>query len=365
MDLLDCVFIILIEMQTPTFKQHKHWQTDLAHSLRSFKAVKDYFKLDYDYDENYASLIPLDFAQKIKQAGRESPLWKQFIPTPEENHPEGFSDPIGDVKNARGSGIIQKYKSRVLFTPTSSCPVACRYCFRKNQLNNHDSIFKQNVRNLKNYLIEHPEINEVILTGGDPLILNNNNLQKLFEILSFMKIKFLRIHTRTPIILPNRINQGLVDILKNFEQKFQKIIFVLHTNHALELDHDVVKALDKLRDIKLKKLTQSVLLSQVNDRHEILLELFYKILDLDFTPYYLHHPDKARGAMHFYLPLEQGRKIYNQLRNELPGWAIPHYIIDHPDGVGKQLAFNPESYKFSGHLIDKTGQRRPYEISQH
>lgn len=347
-------------MQTQAFKKKDHWQTDLANSLRNFKGIKDYFELDYNYSEHYSSLIPLNFAKKIKAAGEGSALWNQFIPSPKEDWPEGYADPIGDVKNAKGGGIIQKYKSRILFTPTATCPVACRYCFRKNQLNDHDTIFKQNSLQLREYLTTHPEINEVILTGGDPLMLNNNNLLKLFEMLSFMNIKYLRIHTRTPIILPKRINQGLINILNSFADQFQKIIFVLHTNHATEMDEEVGKALLKLKTLPIKKLTQSVLLKEVNDSTGALTQLFHRVLDLDLTPYYLHHPDKAKGAMHFYIPLKEGRKLYNQLRDELPGWGIPHYIIDHQAGAGKQLAFNPESIEFSGKLLDRHNELRDY-----
>ena len=175
------------------------------------------------------------------------------------------------------------------------------------------------------------------------------------------KIKYVRLHTRTPVIIPKRIDKGFVDLLDEFSIKFNKIILALHTNHVDELDESVSHKLLLLKDIPIKKLTQTVFLKDINDSKQVLLNLFHKVLELDFTPYYLHHPDKALGAMHFYFSLQRGREIYNQLRDELPGWAIPHYIIDHSSGSGKQFAFNPESYQFSGKLLNKTGELLTYE----
>lgn len=340
--------------------ENKHWQYELKHALKNYADIAQFFELPLITNLNYSCHIPRKFAEKIKNMGENSPLWKQFVPTVNEQNPLGLIDPIGDLKMAKGHGIIQRYKSRILFTPTPFCPIICRYCFRKNELSSHDEIFNQSTQKLKEYLASHPEINEVILTGGDPLMLNNNKLIQLLELLSFTGVKFIRFHTRTPIILPSRINEGLIKLLQNFSNKFSKIIFVLHTNHSDEIDSEVQKSLLKLKELNIHRLTQTVLLKDVNNTKNDLLHLFYKILECDFTPYYLHHPDKVKGAMHFWLPLEEGRKIYARLRDELPGWAIPHYIIDHPSGHGKQLAFNPESYNFSGKFLNKDGDLLTY-----
>ena len=352
---------IITESNRPSLQLNQnHWQSQLRTALKTYPETRSFFELKEDFESKYNNFIPLKLAHKIKQAGPSSPLWKQFIPVADENDEIGFHDPIGDLASAKGNGIIHRYESRILFTPTTFCPVICRYCFRKNQLSEHDPIFKTNFIELKKYLIQNPQVNEVILTGGDPLMLNNNKLIELFEMLSFQNIKFLRIHTRTPIILPERINEGFIKLLQNFSSKFTKIIFVLHTNHADELDQDVSLALNKLRQAPIKKLTQSVLLHEVNNSSQDLENLFYKVLDCDFTPYYLHHPDKAKGAMHFWLPLEEGRRIYAKIRDKLPGWAIPHYTIDHPSGDGKQHTFNPESFSFSGKLLNKDGDLLTY-----
>lgn len=335
------------------------WQNQYRNSLRSYKEIESFFNLKPANLKNYSCLIPIKFAKKIKAAGRDSVLWKQFIHSEIEEElgeaspqNKGLLDPIGDKKNSKGQGIIHRYRSRILFTPTTNCPIICRYCFRKNELSSNDDIFKQNLIALKNYLMKNTDVNEVILTGGDPLILSNKKLGEIFECLESVNIKFVRIHTRTPIILPDRIDHGLIELFNKYESSFSKIIFVLHTNHIDEIDKDVASALKLLRKTNIAKKTQSVLLKGINNSTKDWLDLFYKLLDHDFTPYYIHHPDNVQGAKHFYLSLEEGREIYLKLRQDLPGWAIPHYVIDHPDGHGKQLAFNPESIEFSGKMLN-------------
>jgi lysine 2,3-aminomutase len=334
------------------FKEKDSWQTQYRNSLKSYQEIESFFNLPTSNLKKFTSLLPQHFAEKIKQAGPNSPLWKQFIHSEDELTDSGVTDPIGDKKHAKGNGIIHRYESRILFTPTTNCPIICRYCFRKNELSSNDDIFKQNLDALAQYLSAHQEVNEVILTGGDPLILSNKKLERIFSLLSSLNIKFLRLHTRTPIILPNRIDDGFIDLLKKFERSFTKIIFVLHTNHEDELDSEVCLSLNKLRETKVDKKTQSVLLKGINNTAEDLLKLFNKLLDCDFTPYYLHHPDNVYGAKHFCLSLEEGRHIYIKLRQKMPGWAIPHYVIDHPEGHGKQLAFNPENIEFSGKMLN-------------
>lgn len=333
------------------------WQQDFRNQLRSIEDINHYFNLKLQTDFSYSINIPLSFAKKIKRAGINSPLWKQFIPSNlEENQSLGFLDPIGDKKKSIGNGIIHRYKNRVLFTPTTVCPIICRYCFRKNELSSQDDIFKQNLEELTQYLNKNESIDEVILTGGDPLILSNEKLFKIFKKLAEQtKIKFLRVHTRTPIILPNRIDEEFLEIIDIFSRKFVKMNIVIHTNHEDELDKEVQNSLEKLSRLPIGLLSQSVLMKGINDTTKDLKNLFLKIVESKMTPYYLHHPDMAKGAMHFYLSLEEGRRIFAPLHDQLPGWAIAKYIVDNPQGHGKQNAFNPEKIEFSGKMLDKNG----------
>lgn len=316
----------------------KHeWKFIFRNSLKSTKAIKDFFNTDIDQTPEYFTSIPMNIAERIKYEGMDSPLAKQFIPSLDENSKSGYKDPIGDLKNSKGHGIIHRYKSRILFTPTTICPIQCRYCFRKNELNENDPIFKKSLFELKKYIEENEEVEEVILTGGDPLMLDTKKLKEITEVLHSVKIKYLRFHTRTPVIIPERIDAEFIDFLKSIEEKFVRVTIAIHSNHKSEITDEVRQSLLKLKNLRIHKIVQTVLLKGVNDSADSLTLLFKKLISCDFTPYYLHHPDQARGAMHFYLPIKDGKSIYKELRQNLPGWAIPHYILDSSSGNGKTL----------------------------
>lgn len=333
------------------------WTDEFRDSLKSTKDLNDFFGTSFP-EINYPVFIPRTLAEKIKGAGEGSPLWKQFLPHIKENLTSGRVDPIGDKVHAQNNQLIHRYENRVLFTPTTVCPVLCRYCFRKNELASGDEIFQQKFTEAKKYLIDHPEINEVIFTGGDPLMLSNDKIafymQELSEISS---LKYLRFHTRTPVILPSRIEEGLLALLQSAKSMFKRSMVMIHINHITELTSDVIEAIEALNEHHIELYSQSVLLKGINDTTEDLEILFSTLADLNIKPYYLHHPDEAMGAMHFYLSLEEGRKIYAPLHHKLPGWAVPQYVIDIPGGEGKVSAFNPETFTFSGTLINRHGQQ--------
>jgi len=326
------------------------------------EAIKTYSDLEKVLDQklpktSYPIFIPKNFAKKILRAGDKSPLWKQFVPHPEENKKAGMNDPIGDKNHSKPGKIIHRYKNRLLFFPTPVCPITCRYCFRKNELANPSELFDGQLKEAINYLNNHPEVNEVILSGGDPLILSDEKLEVLFENFSKVpSIKYLRIHSRTPVILPSRVTESLCDLLSRYKKKFFSLIIAVHTNHSDELDDEVKASLINLKKTGVKLLSQTVLLKEVNDDLRSLKTLFTDLSDLGVTPYYLHHPDRVKGGMHFYLSLTEGRYLYHLLRNELPGWMIPQYVIDIPEGEGKSPAYNPEAFDFHGSLINKDGQ---------
>ena len=336
------------------------WQNDFSNSIRSLDEASLFF--DHPFDEaHYPIFIPKSFAKKIKALGPESVLWKQFLPNIIENEKStnsagGLYDPIGDKIHSKGNQIIHRYANRVLFTPTTVCPIACRYCFRKNELANHDKIFEPHFNETLNYLRENTEINEIIFSGGDPLILTNEKLANYLEEFSKIEnIKYIRFHTRLPIILPSRIDGQFIDVLKKYSKKFNRLMLMIHVNHAAEIDAEVADSFLQLNENGIELFSQTVLLKDVNNNTDILKELFLKLSDLKVTPYYLHHPDQVLGAMHFYISLEEGRKIFAPLHNQLPGWALPQYVIDIPGGEGKTSAFNPENFSFSGKLINRNG----------
>ncbi len=336
------------------------WQDEIRQAIKSRRDLEMFLKTSIPATP-YQVFLPRTLAKKIQIAGPNSPLWRQFIPHRDENAPEGDYDPIGDKNFSRPGGIIHRYNNRLLFFPTMTCPIVCRYCFRKNEIENHDDIFKSQLSELIHYLQLHPEVNEVILSGGDPLMLSTKKLQKIADqLLDIKTIKYFRLHTRTPLVLPSRIDSELVDFLADSWQKFTHFQFMIHLNHPDELDCDVTTALKQLLAKVPVVKTQTVLLKGVNDSAETLKTLFTQIIDLKMSPYYLHHPDQVLGGKHFYLSIEEGRKIYLSLRNQLPGWALPHYVLDLPGGKGKVLAIGSEQLEFSGHFINKDLQLIEY-----
>lgn len=304
----------------------------------------------------------------------DSPLGRQFIPQANEGllrqQLKGLSDPIGDQAHFVAPQLIHRYRNRALFLPHSTCPVICRYCFRKNELararqSEGKELFLPDFQKTFTYLRRHPEIDEVIFSGGDPLVLSESSLDFYLEAFSSLpSLKYIRFHTRFPTVLPSRITDDFMDLLSLSQEKkrFQAFHIVVHINHRDELDKDVLHALEKLQKGPVNLLAQSVLLKGVNDDISSLKGLYDALNALGIRPYYLHHPDRVKGAMHFGLSLEEGRHLYAQLRDLLPGWAIPHYVVDIPGGKGKVSAFNPESYHYQGTLIDKDGRPQGVEF---
>lgn len=331
------------------------WQNEFKNAFKTTTELENFFDQKIP-DTKFSVFLPPKFAQKIKNAGPNSPLWKQFVPSELENHSSGMLDPIGDQKFLVTKNLIHRYENRVLFLPTTNCPVACRYCFRKNELND-STLFKSDLEASLNYIKNHPEINEIIFTGGDPFILSNEKiLQYCQSFETIDNIKMIRFHTRTPTIIPSRIDEGLLSVLKELKKNFLQVAVMIHTNHVSELDNEVCEALLKLKETGVMLFSQTVLLNEVNDNENDLIELFFKLGTLGINPYYLHHPDQAYGTDHYQIGLERGRNIYFKLRKKLPGWLIPQYIIDIPGGHGKVSAFNPESLKFNGELLDINGE---------
>ena len=340
--------------------QTQNWTTEFKNAFRDLQSLYAFLAFDSSGLEEVASLYPVflpkALAQKIKNQGPDGVLAREFLPLKSELAESGLADPIGDKNYLKAPQLIHRYPSRALFAPTTVCPVHCRYCFRKNELNQPDEIFKPEFEQTLDYLRAHSEISEIIFTGGDPFTLTNERLQFFINAFAAIpSIKDIRFHTRYPVILPERIEDGLLAVLSSATKKFRTVSVAVHANHASEFDDVAKVAIHKLAGSGIQLLSQTVLLKNVNDRTEDLLELFNLFIELKVRPYYLHHPDRVKGGMHFYLDLNSGRKLYHSLRKELPGWGIPQYILDLPGGDGKIPAFNPETHHFSGQLITLQG----------
>jgi len=341
--------------------KNQNWKNDLKEAFRSSTDLYQFLGWDPGVaarvEKTYPLFIPVMLAEKIKAQGPSGVLAREFLPHQDELNPQGLEDPIGDLEHYKAPQLIHRYASRALFTPTSICPVHCRYCFRKNELNADNELFSADFEKTLSYLRDHPEISEIIFTGGDPLTLSTEKLKKYIMAFSELKsITDLRIHSRYPVILPGRIDEDLKNLLREATQKFRTVSLAVHANHVTEFGEDSMEAITGLHQTGVQLLSQTVLLKGVNDSASELLDLINLFITLKVRPYYLHHPDQVKGGIHFYLSLEEGRKIYSKLRTKLPGWALPQYIIDIPGGAGKVSAFNPESTAFGGQLMGLSGE---------
>ena len=265
----------------------------------------------------------------------EDPVGLQFIPHASEliTAPHENADPIADEALSPLSGIVHRYPDRALLKPLLACPVYCRFCFRREQVGPDGGLLSDaELAAAYAYLASRPEIREVIITGGDPLILSPRRLGEILRNLSAIAhVETLRIHTRVPVADPALITDALAAALD-----IEKPLFIAaHINHAAELTAAAVSALRKLQRLGIPILGQSVLLAGVNDSEEALGDLFRAMLRARIKPYYLHQLDAAPGTARFHVPPARGRQILANLRGHISGTALPTYIYDRPGGLGK------------------------------
>ena len=257
----------------------------------------------------------------------------QFVPTSAELtiRPEELYDPIGDDAHSPVPGLTHRYPDRVILHSTQTCEVYCRFCFRRETVGEDGTLTETELDAILSYLSDHPQIHEVILTGGDPLVLSPRRLGRLMARLRALPhLEVIRFHTRVPVVAPHRITPDLLDALRG-----STVYMVVHTNHPAELTEEARAALARLADAGIPLLSQSVLLRGINDSAETLTALFRGLIRNRVKPYYLHHCDLARGTSHFRTTIGEGQAIMTALRGRLSGIAMPTYVLDIPGGFGK------------------------------
>jgi EF-P beta-lysylation protein EpmB len=271
-------------------------------------------------------LVPASYLSRIERGKPADPLLVQVLPVAAEDvDVAGYtSDPVGDAAAAIAPRLLQKYAGRALMVVTGACAVHCRYCFRR-EFPYHELAPAEATWDLAiDALAADDSIEEVILSGGDPLTMPDRGLIKLaIELAAIPHLRRLRVHTRLPIVIPSRVTDELVDWLTGSRLT---PIMVLHANHARELDSNVARAVDRLRSARVMVLNQAVLLARVNDSADAQCELSLRLIEIGVTPYYLHQLDRVRGAAHFEVPIDRGREIIAEMRRRLPGYAVPQYV---------------------------------------
>jgi lysine 2,3-aminomutase len=290
-----------------------------------------------DVAARYAVAIPPALAALIDRSDPNDPIARQFVPDTAELdvRPEENGDPIGDHAHSPVEGIVHRYPDRVLFKLTHVCAVYCRFCFRREMVGpNHPNALSADARRRAlDYIAAHPEIWEVILTGGDPLVASARRLSDTLRALAEVgHVKVLRIHTRVPIAAPETITPALVRALK---VKGKPTWVAVHVNHPRELGPDQRAAIARLADAGLPLVSQTVLLKGVNDSVEVLEALMRALGACRIKPYYLHHADLAPGTAHLRTDIETGQALMRALRGRVSGLCQPEYVLDIPGGHGK------------------------------
>jgi lysine 2,3-aminomutase len=298
----------------------------------------------------------------IDRTATNDPIARQFVPDRREAivAPEELDDPIGDRPHSPVKGIVHRYPDRVLLTPLFTCPVYCRFCFRRTVVG--EGLLDEDALNKAvDYIRDHSEIWEVILSGGDPLILSPRRLSALIDKLDAIDhVGVIRIHTRVPVVDPARITDDLIASLR----RDTPVYVAIHCNHANELSDDATAAIRRLADGGLPLLSQTVLLNGINDDPETMETLMRTLIRNRIKPYYLHHGDLARGTGHFRTTLAAGRALMRTLRGRLSGIAQPTYVLDIPGGHGKvPVSHNyvePSDSAGAWVVEDWQGDKHPY-----
>ena len=318
------------------------WQSELAYAITSVAELLHRLELDHIADRvvldpDFRLRVPRAFVDKMQRGDSADPLLAQVLPLIAENDQRGQIDPVGDLEAMTSPGVLHKYRGRVLLITTGACAVHCRYCFRRHFPYADANPIKNGWHEALTYLATHDDIREVILSGGDPLLMANDKLSLLLaELEQITHIKWLRIHTRIPVVLPSRIDTNLITLL---HQLRFKTTIVIHANHANELMADEARALNRLADGSVTLLNQSVLLRGVNDSADALSRLSKRLFDCRVLPYYLHMLDPVQGAMHFDVPQEHAVTIVDELRANLPGYLVPRLVREIQGETSKTAIF--------------------------
>lgn len=285
----------------------------------------------------YAVAVTPVLAALVDRSDPADPIARQFVPDTREldTGPEELADPIGDGAHSPVPGIVHRYPDRVLLKLVGVCAIYCRFCFRREMVGPgaESSLSDAALDGALAYVAGHPEIWEVVVTGGDPLVAAPRRLADLMARLAAIgHVRIVRFHTRVPIAAPERITPALVAALRRPDLT---TYVAVHANHARELGPEARAALGRLADAGIALVGQSVLLAGVNDAADTLAALFRALVECRVKPYYLHHPDLAPGTAHFRLPLARGQELMQALRGRVSGLALPTYVLDIPGGHGK------------------------------
>jgi EF-P beta-lysylation protein EpmB len=318
------------------------WQVILSDLITDPKELLQILELEPPAETLSKSILkqfplkaPRPYVARIEKGNWQDPLLKQLWPEhlEDQSSPDYSLDPLAELSSNPVPGLLHKYAGRVLLTPVSHCAIHCRYCFRRHFDYQQNTPSKAGWTDALDYIRQDQSIEEVIYSGGDPLAAADRHLAWLTEqIEQISHVKTLRIHTRLPILIPQRVNQALINWLTRSRLK---VVMVLHVNHPRELDPAVAHAINTLSTNGITMLNQSVLLKDVNDNSSVLAELSKALFSINVLPYYLHTLDKIQGVAHFDIPEPRALEIIEELRKMLPGYLVPRLVRELPGQESK------------------------------
>ncbi|MBT8134060.1 MAG: EF-P beta-lysylation protein EpmB [Gammaproteobacteria bacterium] len=324
-----------------------NWKKELANATTSASRLLKKLQLEsqlplIDERPDFSCVATDSYISKMQIGDINDPLLRQVLPLSEEKHShiqsDGIYDPVGDMAAMTSPGLLHKYNGRALLITTGACAIHCRYCFRRHYPYQHSSCKSNDLDAALGYLGLHPEIDEIILSGGDPLVMVNDKLSSLIQQLeSAPNLSTLRIHSRLPVVLPDRIDEGLLELLQTSRLQ---IVMVIHSNHANELQHNEQSKLHLLHAAGITVLNQSVLLKGINDDAETLITLSKRLLQCNTLPYYLHLLDPVDGAMHFDVSRQNAMHIMTKLQQQLPGYLVPKLVQEIAGKQAKTAIFD-------------------------
>ncbi len=317
------------------------WKRALREAVRDPDELIDLLDLPETFREParraarlFSLAVPRGLIARMRPGDPGDPLLRQVLPVGAEQDAAGFSeDPVGDAAAEIAPGLLQKYHGRVLLMAAGTCAINCRFCFRRTYPYARLPKGVLSWRPALERIAADASIREVILSGGDPLVQGDRTLARLAaELASIGHVKRLRVHTRLPVAIPERIDAALLGWLRSTRLA---TFVVVHVNHPAELDGGFPEAIARLVDSGVPVMSQTVLLRSVNDDAAVLTQLFERLVDLRVLPYYLHQLDQVRGAAHFLVPPARGLEIMAELRRHLPGYAVPRYVQEIPGAEHK------------------------------
>ena len=327
---------------TSEIRQVPAWQSQLARAITDPAELLAALGLGEEWlpaaraaAQLFPLRVPREFVARMRRGDPHDPLLRQVLPLAEEFLAgEGYTtDPVGDLAAMTVPGVLHKYQGRVLLTVTGACAVHCRYCFRRHFPYADANPAADQWRAALEYIAGDTSITEVILSGGDPLTQSDRRLSDLVHFLeSIPHLRRLRLHTRVPIVLPDRVNEELLSWIRRARLK---TVIVLHVNHAQEIDATVRTMAGALKSVGVELLNQSVLLRGVNDKAETLASLSEALFDAGVLPYYLHALDRVRGAVHFEVKETAAKRVMRELHERLPGYLVPRFVREIASMPGK------------------------------